>query len=143
MRRYAVLLYVAFHLYAARMRCWAQDADSSITSAATRAAEEDAAGPEREEQEEVAAIESVPMTDQVMDPNVKITIVPDVDEAEDDWDASWDANKVIRDVAYYIRAHKFQDFDRRYYRKLEDSPSRLYEEFPARPLRSLHWEVRR
>ncbi|XP_076646290.1 uncharacterized protein LOC143355396 [Halictus rubicundus] len=83
------------------------------------------------------------MTEQVMDPNVKITIVPDVDETGDDWDASWDANRVIRDVAYYIRAHKFQDFDRRYYKKLEDSPSRLYEEFPRKPLRSLHWEVRR
>ncbi|KOC59946.1 hypothetical protein WH47_09127 [Habropoda laboriosa] len=83
------------------------------------------------------------MTEQVMDPNIKITDVPDVEEATEDWDANWDKNKVIRDVAYYIRAHKFQDYDRRYYRKLEDATSRLYEEFPKPPLRSLHWEVRR
>nr|XP_031838899.1 uncharacterized protein LOC116429754 [Nomia melanderi] len=142
MRRYAVL-YVAFHLYAVRISCSAQNVDSTVASTATGATEENTEGAEGEEQEEEAMIESVPMTEQVMDPNVKITIVPDVDETEDDWDANWDANKVIRDVAYYIRAHKFQDFDRRYYRRLEDSPSRLYEEFPKRPLRSLHWEVRR
>ncbi|KZC06826.1 Fibulin-2 [Dufourea novaeangliae] len=83
------------------------------------------------------------MVEEVMDPNVKITNVPDVEESTDDWDANWDKNKVIRDVAYYIRAHKFEDFDRRYYRRLEDSPSRFYQEFPKPPLRSLHWEVRR
>ncbi|XP_076179012.1 uncharacterized protein LOC143152600 [Ptiloglossa arizonensis] len=88
-------------------------------------------------------IEAVSMTEQVMDPDIKITDVPDLVESTEDWDANWDANKVIRDVAYYIRAHKFQDFDRRYYRRLEDSPSKLYEEFPKPPLRSLHWEVRR
>ncbi|XP_053976515.1 mesocentin-like [Hylaeus volcanicus] len=93
--------------------------------------------------EEDGEIETVPMTEQVMDPNIKITDVPDVEYGTEEWDANWDKNKVIRDVAYYIRAHKFQDFDRRYYRSLEDSPSRLYEEFPKPPLRSLHWEVRR
>ncbi|XP_076627864.1 uncharacterized protein LOC143345036 [Colletes latitarsis] len=93
--------------------------------------------------EEVGEIEPVPMMVQVMDPNIKITDVPDMDEDTEAWDANWDKNKAIRDVAYYIRAHKFQDFDRRYYRRLEDSPSRFYEEFPKPPLRSLHWEVRR
>ncbi|XP_020723676.2 uncharacterized protein LOC100650386 [Bombus terrestris] len=98
---------------------------------------------DEEQEEEQKEIEAVPMTEQVMDANIKITDVPDVEETTEDWDANWDKNKVIRDVAYYIRAHKFQDYDRRYYKRLEDSPSRLYEEFPKPPLRSLHWEVRR
>nr|XP_034196363.1 uncharacterized protein LOC117611947 [Osmia lignaria] len=92
---------------------------------------------------EEGEIEAVPMTEQVIDPDVRMTDVPDVDEPSEDWDAEWDKNKVIRDVAYYIRAHKFQDYDRRYYRRPEDSRGRLYEEFPKPPLRSLHWEVRK
>lgn len=113
-----------------------------ITRVATERTE---VGTERaeEEEEEQKGIEAVPMTEQVMDANIKITDVPDVEEATEEWDANWDRNKVIRDVAYYIRAHKFQDYDRRYYKHPEDSPSRLYEEFPKPPLRSLHWEVRR
>ncbi|CAL7945480.1 unnamed protein product [Xylocopa violacea] len=89
------------------------------------------------------APEAVPMTEQVMDANVKITDTPDLEKSIEERDASWDKNKIVRDVAYYIRAHKFQDFDRRYRKRIEDSPSRLYEEFPKPPLRSLHWEVRR
>lgn len=100
-------------------------------------------GSEEEEKEEMGEIEAVPTTEQIMDPNIKITNVPDVDEATEDWDANWDKNKVIRDIAYYIRAHKFHDYDRRYYKRPEDSWSKLYEEFPKPHLRSLHWEVRR
>lgn len=97
----------------------------------------------RTETKEEEEIEAVPMTEQVIDPNVRMTDVPDVDESSEDWNAEWDKNKVIRDIAYYIRAHKFQDYDRRYYRRPEDSRGRLYEEFPKPPLRSLHWEVRK
>ncbi|CAK9804389.1 hypothetical protein ANTPLA_LOCUS4031 [Anthophora plagiata] len=117
---------------------------ADTTEGKTERNEEEEKMKERKEaEEEEEEIEAVPMTEQVMDPNIKITDVPDVDEATEDWDANWDKNKVIRDIAYYIRAHKFQDYDRRYYRKLEDTTSRLYEEFPKPPLRSLHWEVRR
>ncbi|XP_017875565.1 uncharacterized protein LOC108622288 [Ceratina calcarata] len=99
---------------------------------------------DEEQEEEQQEIENVPMTEQVMDPDIKITDVPDVEETiEEDREATWDKNKVIRDVAYYIRAHKFRDYDRRYHKQLEDSPYRLYEQFPKPPLRSLHWEVRR
>nr|XP_033321095.1 uncharacterized protein LOC117217535 [Megalopta genalis] len=135
------ILIAMFHLYAVRMFGSAEDTvEFSVTSSTTKVAEEATDRIDKME-EEIEAV--VPTTDQVMDPNVKITIVPDVDETGEDWDANWDANRVIRDVAYYMRVHKFQDFDRRYYKRLEDSPSRLFEEFPHRPLRSLHWEVRR
>ncbi|XP_076749060.1 uncharacterized protein LOC143422371 [Xylocopa sonorina] len=87
--------------------------------------------------------ETVPMTEQVMDPKIKITDTADLEESIGEGDASWDKNKVVRDVAYYVRAHKFRDFDRRYRERIEDSTRRLYEEFPKPPLRSLHWEVRR
>ncbi|XP_039302003.1 uncharacterized protein LOC120356977 [Solenopsis invicta] len=86
----------------------------------------------------------VPLTEQVMDHNIRVSDVPDVDpEATDVPDSSLDRNRVIRDVAYFIRAHKFHDYDRRYYKGAEEAKSRLYEEFPKPGLRSLHWEVRK
>ncbi|KAG8231224.1 hypothetical protein J437_LFUL005898, partial [Ladona fulva] len=53
--------------------------------------------------------------------------------------------EAVRDVAYYLRSHKFNEFDRRYFRKdAEDrAPHNLFSSFPEPPLRSLHWEVRR
>ena len=138
------------HLCAFGARCAPERTTLPITISTSGAAEDRGRGPgedeepaKKEVEEEEKEIEAVPMTEQVMNPNIKITDVPDVDEASEEWDADWDKNKVIRDVAYYIRAHKFRDYDRRYYKRLEDSPSRLYEEFPKPPLRSLHWEVRR
>lgn len=86
----------------------------------------------------------VPLTEQVMDHNIRVSDVPDVDsEATNVPDSSLDRNRVIRDVAYFIRAHKFHDYDRRYYKRAEEATSRLYEEFPKPGLRSLHWEVRK
>ncbi|XP_072751931.1 uncharacterized protein [Anoplolepis gracilipes] len=86
----------------------------------------------------------VPLTEQVMDHNIRVSDVPDVDpELTDVPDSSLDKNRVIRDVAYFIRAHKFHDYDRRYYKSVEEATSRLYEEFPRPGLRSLHWEVRK
>ncbi|KAJ9579592.1 hypothetical protein L9F63_004777 [Diploptera punctata] len=49
----------------------------------------------------------------------------------------------VKDVAYYLRAHKFNDFDRRYYANETKAPKNLFKEFPDPPLRSLHWEVRK
>ncbi|XP_012342153.1 uncharacterized protein LOC105735483 [Apis florea] len=98
---------------------------------------------EREEEEAEMDMEEVGMTEEVMDPKIKITDVPDVEETTEEFDPSWDKNKVIRDVAYYIRGHKFGDFDRRYYKRYEDAVSKPYEEFPKPALRSLHWEVHR
>ncbi|XP_076664972.1 uncharacterized protein LOC143367231 [Andrena cerasifolii] len=134
-----IILYAFLHVYILDALCSAEGETLPLVTTMTGSAEEKTGKAEEEEEE----IVTVPMTEQVMDPNIKITDVPDVEEATEDWDANWDKNKIIRDVAYYIRAHKFQDYDRRYYRRPEDSPSRLYEDFPKPPLRSLHWEVRR
>ncbi|XP_020300345.1 uncharacterized protein LOC109864000 [Pseudomyrmex gracilis] len=85
----------------------------------------------------------VPMTEQVMDLNIKVSDVPDPDVSTNVPESSLDRNRVIRDVAYFIRAHKFHDYDRRYYKSANETPNRLYEEFPRPGLRSLHWEVRK
>ncbi|XP_043511779.1 uncharacterized protein LOC122529581 [Frieseomelitta varia] len=148
-----IIWHAFLHLCVFGARCAPERTTLPITISTSGAAEdrerrpgedeEQAKKEEEEEEEGQKEIEAVPMTEQVMNPNIKITDVPDVDEASEEWDADWDKNKVIRDVAYYIRAHKFRDYDRRYYKRLEDSPSRLYEEFPKPPLKSLHWEVRR
>lgn len=139
-----IIWYAFLHLYVFPVCCAMEQTTSPIIISTTDTTENLGKTEKDEEQEEEQKeIEAVPMTEQVMDANIKITDVPDVEETTEDWDANWDKNKVIRDVAYYIRAHKFQDYDRRYYKRLEDSPSRLYEEFPKPPLRSLHWEVRR
>lgn len=89
-------------------------------------------------------IPRVSLTEQVMDVNIRMSDVPDVDpESTGVPDSSLDRNRMIRDVAYYIRAHKFNDFDRRYYKSAEHATARLHEEFPKPGLRSLHWEVRK
>ncbi|XP_032688394.1 uncharacterized protein LOC116852300 [Odontomachus brunneus] len=85
----------------------------------------------------------VALTEQVMDHNIRVTDLPVVDEPTDAPDPDWDKNRVIRDVAYFIRAHKFHDYDRRYYKNVGEATSRLYEEFPKPGLRSVHWEVRK
>lgn len=140
-----IIWHAFLHLCVLGARCAPERTTLPITISTSDAAEDRGRRPgeEAEEEEDQKEIEAVPMTEQVMNPNIKITDVPDVDEASEERDADWDKNKVIRDVAYYIRAHKFRDYDRRYYKRLEDSPGRLYEEFPKPPLRSLHWEVRR
>ncbi|XP_025157801.1 uncharacterized protein LOC105184182 [Harpegnathos saltator] len=86
---------------------------------------------------------AVPLTEQVMEHNILVSDLPVVDEPTDAPDPGWDKNRVIRDVAYFIRAHKFHDYDRRYYKSAGEATSRLYEEFPRPGLRSLHWEVRK
>lgn len=85
----------------------------------------------------------VPLTEQVMDASIRVSDLPDVDGSTDATELAWDRKRVIRDAAYFIRAHKFHDYDRRYYKSAEEATSRLYEEFPRPGLRSLHWEVRK
>lgn len=97
-----------------------------------------------EEEEDKVEMPSVPLTEQVMDHNIRVSDVPDVDsESTNVPDSSLDKNRIIRDAAYLIRAHKFHDYDRRYYKSVEEATSRPYEEFPRPGLRSLHWEVRK
>lgn len=106
--------------------------ESTITELSTRGKEDKVEMPR------------VPLTEEVMDHNIRMSDVPDVDaEATNVPDSTLDRNQVIRDVAYFIRAHKFHDYDRRYYKGAEEATSRLYEEFPRPGLRSLHWEVRK
>lgn len=90
-----------------------------------------------------AEMPRVLLTEQVMDANIRVSRLPDADESTPAPDPNWDKNRVIRDVAYFIRGHKFHDYDRRYYKKAEEATNRLYEEFPRPGLRSLHWEVRK
>ena len=85
-----------------------------------------------------------PVIEQVMEPNITL-IKPDeseITEIDDEpIDPSWDVNRAIRNIAYFLRAHKFNDYDRRYYKSIEEAPRHLYEEFPKPGLRSMHWEV--
>nr|CAI5852883.1 unnamed protein product [Callosobruchus analis] len=46
-----------------------------------------------------------------------------------------------RDVAYYLRAYKFNEYDRRYVTDPSKGIREYYKKFPKPPLRSLHWEV--
>ncbi|XP_012062493.1 PREDICTED: uncharacterized protein LOC105625785 [Atta cephalotes] len=94
------------------------------------------------EEKDKVEMPSVPLIEQVMDHNIRVSDVPDVDpEATNVPESSLDRNRVIRDVAYFIRAHKFHDYDHRYFKSAEEATSKLYEEFPKPGLRSLHWEV--
>lgn len=54
-------------------------------------------------------IDPVPMTEQIMQHNISIVDIPDVDDdVIPSPEPNWDAKEVIKDVAYFIRAHKFQ-----------------------------------
>ncbi|VEN60494.1 unnamed protein product, partial [Callosobruchus maculatus] len=46
-----------------------------------------------------------------------------------------------RDVAHYLRAYKFNEYDRRYVTEPSKGIREYYKKFPKPPLRSLHWEV--
>ncbi|XP_044258930.1 uncharacterized protein LOC123007610 [Tribolium madens] len=47
----------------------------------------------------------------------------------------------LKDIAYYLRAHKFNEYDRRYEPDAKLARREYYRGFPRPPLRSLHWEV--
>lgn len=59
-----------------------------------------------------------------------------VDRSEEEW-----VKDAVLDVAYYLRAHKFNDFDRRYFKEASSEDAYQYRHFPNPPLRYLHWEV--
>lgn len=63
--------------------------------------------------------------------------VADYEEPEEKW-----LENALRDIAYYLRNHKFNEWDRRYYSK---KPAQhligFYSEFPTPSLKSIHWEV--
>lgn len=87
-------------------------------------------------------VEAEPTTDEVIEPDIKTRNPTTLSDDEEEFlDPSWDMNKAIRDVAYFLRTHKFKDFDHRYYKSISEVPKRLYQEFPKPALRSLHWEV--
>lgn len=90
-------------------------------------------------------VDLVPTTEQIFDPNIKLLNsgkIDEDDEKDDEEEASIrDKMLAIRDVAYFLRRHKFHDYDRRYHTNVNDVPRRLYEDFPKPPLKILHWEV--
>lgn len=88
-------------------------------------------------------VDTVPITEEVMNSNITINDAVSRQEADEETDPLWNINLAVRDVAYYLRAHKFLDYDHRYYKPDEDSRVKLYQDFPKPPLRSLHWEVHR
>lgn len=49
--------------------------------------------------------------------------------------------EALREIAYYLRTHKFNDFDRRYETNPTTALREHFRAFPRPPLRSLHWEV--
>ncbi|XP_050294268.1 uncharacterized protein LOC126734614 isoform X2 [Anthonomus grandis grandis] len=54
---------------------------------------------------------------------------------------SWWLKDAIKEIAYYLRAHKFNEFDRRYNRNGTNVERTNFKHFPIPPLRALHWEV--
>lgn len=64
--------------------------------------------------------------------------VSDVSNQDDD--IKW-LDDALRSIAYYLRAHKFNEHDRRYEISNNSVKSKFYLHFPKPPLRSLHWEV--
>uniref|UniRef100_A0A6V7KYX5 Uncharacterized protein n=1 Tax=Bracon brevicornis TaxID=1563983 RepID=A0A6V7KYX5_9HYME len=91
------------------------------------------------------AVGNAPVTEEVIGQNIKLNDPSERNESEeepeDELDPNWDINLAIRDVAYYLRAHKFLDYDHRYYKDIDEAKYQLYQSFPRPPLRSLHWEV--
>ncbi|KAF5299301.1 hypothetical protein FQA39_LY02474 [Lamprigera yunnana] len=57
-------------------------------------------------------------------------------------DIEW-LDDALRDIAYYLRAHKFNEYDRRYEINSESANREYFKYFPRPSLRSLHWEVRK
>ncbi|KAK5649194.1 hypothetical protein RI129_000223 [Pyrocoelia pectoralis] len=57
-----------------------------------------------------------------------------------DSDFSW-LDDALKDIAYYLRAHKFNEYDRRYEIHPNLAPRNYFKEFPRPPLRTQHWEV--
>lgn len=51
--------------------------------------------------------------------------------------------EALKEIAYYLRAHKFNDYDRRYETDAKGARREYFGAFPRPPLRSLHWEVHR
>lgn len=49
--------------------------------------------------------------------------------------------EALQDIAYYLRAHKFKEYDRRYEPNAKHARREYFARFPKPPLRSLHWEV--
>lgn len=49
--------------------------------------------------------------------------------------------EAVLDVAYYLRRHKFNGYDRRYQITEDDAVRNLFIQFPKPPLRNVHWEV--
>ncbi|CAH1403823.1 unnamed protein product [Nezara viridula] len=63
----------------------------------------------------------------------------DTDEGPDMEDM-W-IHYALLDLAYYLRSHKFNEYDRRYITDEEKAVKEYYKRFPEPPLRTFQWEV--
>ncbi|XP_071055696.1 uncharacterized protein [Onthophagus taurus] len=63
-------------------------------------------------------------------------------QKEGEGDYSW-LPTTIKDIAYYLRNHKFNEYDRRYEPDPKKATRLFFAMFPRPPLRSLHWEAQK
>ncbi|XP_075210224.1 uncharacterized protein LOC142317549 [Lycorma delicatula] len=68
------------------------------------------------------------------DDELSANLYGETDEDNEDW-----VRESILDVAYYIRSHKFNNYDRRFMNE-SNKILNLFESFP-KALKALHWEV--
>lgn len=81
--------------------------------------------------EKVSTEDEIGAVDEIVDEST----IESVDRSDEEW-----VMPAVLDVAYYLRAHKFNELDRRYYNTINVEDNQ-YQHFPDPPLMYLHWEV--
>ncbi|XP_017774912.1 PREDICTED: uncharacterized protein LOC108561476 [Nicrophorus vespilloides] len=79
-------------------------------------------------------------TSSVPDITTKSPFVGRSNNSDQDWTWLQDA---LKDIAYCLRSHKFNEYDRRYEKDNRTAKRTYYAGFPRPPLRTLHWEVQK
>ncbi|KAL1506605.1 hypothetical protein ABEB36_005934 [Hypothenemus hampei] len=75
--------------------------------------------------------------------HILTTSVDHLDEVMESEERPYWYKDALRQIAYYLRSHKFNEYDRRYNRNGDNVERTYFKHFPKPPLRSLHWEVHR
>lgn len=68
--------------------------------------------------------------------NLVTALNTDYEESEEKW-----LGNALRDIAYYLRNHKFNEWDRRYYTEKPSDCAGFHDGFPSPSLNSIHWMV--